>query len=235
MNGFLSLEHIQKNYGQDAGQTRVLWGIDLMVSQGQTIAITGPSGCGKSTLLNIIGLLDKPTGGKVMLEGRDLTALGDTEAAAVRNQKIGFVFQLHHLLPQCSVLENVMLPTLAVRRSSLQAAKDKTIRDASRQRAETLLERVGLKDRMDYRPGQLSAGQRQRAAIVRAMICRPILLLADEPTGALDRDNAGQIAELMLELNRQEKITLIVVTHSAELAGRMDEQYELKEGVLKRV
>ncbi len=227
MNGFLSLEHIQKNYGQDAGQTMVLWGIDLMVSQGQTIAITGPSGCGKSTLLNIIGLLDKPTGGKVMLEGRDLTALGDTEAAAVRNQKIGFVFQLHHLLPQCSVLENVMLPTLA--------AKDKTIRDASRQRAETLLERVGLKDRMDYRPGQLSAGQRQRAAIVRAMICRPILLLADEPTGALDRDNAGQVAELMLELNRQEKITLIVVTHSMELAGRMDEQYELKEGVLKRM
>jgi lipoprotein-releasing system ATP-binding protein len=223
---FLNLENIQKSYGQGEGQSKVLCGIDLTVAQGQRIAITGPSGCGKSTLLNIIGLLDKSTSGKVMLEGRDLTALGDSEAAAVRNQKIGFVFQMHHLLPQCSVLENVLLPILA--------AKDKSIQDASKQRAETLLERVGLKDRISYRPGQLSAGQRQRAAIVRAMICRPVLLLADEPTGALDKENAGQIAELMLELNRQEKITLIVVTHSAELAGKMDVQYELKEGVLHR-
>jgi lipoprotein-releasing system ATP-binding protein len=226
MSGFLNLEKVEKSYGQGEGQSKVLCGVDLTVAQGQMIAITGPSGCGKSTLLNIIGLLDKSTGGKVTLEGRDLTALGDSDAAAVRNQKIGFVFQMHHLLPQCSVLENVLLPTLA--------AKDKTIRDESKQRAETLLERVGLKDRITYRPGQLSAGQRQRAAIVRAMICRPVLLLADEPTGALDKENAGQVAELMLDLNRQEKITLIVVTHSGELAGKMDVQYELKEGVLKR-
>jgi lipoprotein-releasing system ATP-binding protein len=223
---FLNLEKIEKSYGQGEGQSKVLCGVDLTVAQGQMIAITGPSGCGKSTLLNIIGLLDKATGGKVTLEGRDLTALGDSDAAAVRNQKIGFVFQMHHLLPQCSVLENVLLPTLA--------AKDKTIRDESKQRAESLLERVGLKDRITYRPGQLSAGQRQRAAIVRAMICRPVLLLADEPTGALDKENAGQIAELMLDLNRQEKITLIVVTHSEELAGKMDVQYELTEGVLQR-
>jgi ABC-type lipoprotein export system ATPase subunit len=226
MSGFLKLENIQKSYGQGEGQSRVLCGIDLTVAQGQMIAITGPSGCGKSTLLNIIGLLDKSSGGKVTLEDRDLTTLGDSEAAAVRNQKIGFVFQMHHLLPQCSVLENVMLPTLA--------AKDKAIRNESRQRAETLLERVGLKDRIDYRPGQISAGQRQRAAIVRAMICRPVLLLADEPTGALDKENAGQVAELMLELNRQEKITLIIVTHSADLAGKMDVQFKLAEGVLQR-
>jgi ABC-type lipoprotein export system ATPase subunit len=226
MSGFLSLENIHKSYGSAAGETKVLCGIDLTIARGQMIAITGPSGCGKSTLLNIMGLLDKATGGKVMLEGQDLTALGDT-AAAVRNQKIGFTFQMHHLLPQCSVLENVMLPTLA--------AKDKTVREGAGQRAETLLERVGLKDRLDYRPGQLSAGQRQRAAIVRAMICRPVILLADEPTGALDKENAGQIADLMLELNRQEKITLIVVTHSVELAGKMDVQYELRDGILKRM
>jgi lipoprotein-releasing system ATP-binding protein len=226
MSGFLNLENIQKTYGQAADETKVLRGIDLTVSQGQTIAITGPSGCGKSTLLNIIGLLDKSSSGKVTLEGRDLTALGDSEAAAVRNQKIGFVFQMHHLLGQCSVLENVLLPTLA--------AKKTTAKDVSRLRAQNFLERVKLKDRMMYRPGQLSAGQRQRAAIVRAMICQPVLLLADEPTGALDRENAGQIADLMLDLNRQEKITLIVVTHSMELAGRMDEQYKLIEGVLQR-
>jgi lipoprotein-releasing system ATP-binding protein len=223
---FLNLEHIQKSYGRGEEETKVLRGIDLAITEGQTLAITGPSGCGKSTLLNIIGLLDKSSAGSVILEGQDLTAMGDSEAAAVRNQKIGFVFQMHHLLPQCSVLENVLLPTLA--------AKDKAIRDESRQRAENLLERVGLHDRMSYRPGQLSAGQRQRAAIVRAMICRPVLLLADEPTGALDKENAGQIAELMLELNRQEKITLIVVTHSAELAGKMDVQFKLAEGVLQR-
>jgi lipoprotein-releasing system ATP-binding protein len=229
---FLNLENIQKSYSQGQGEAKVLRGIDLTVAQGQTIAITGPSGCGKSTLLNIIGLLDKSTAGKVILEGRDLTAMGESEAAAVRNQKIGFVFQMHHLLPQCSVLENILLPTLAVRRGSPQAARHEAAQDVSRQRAENLLKRVGLKDRMMSRPGQLSAGQRQRVAIVRAMICQPVLLLADEPTGALDRENAGQIAELMLDLNRHENITLIVVTHSVELAGKMEQRYELKEGNL---
>jgi ABC-type lipoprotein export system ATPase subunit len=222
---FLCLENIQKSYGQGEGETAVLRGIDLTAAEGQTVAIVGPSGCGKSTLLNIIGLLDKPTAGKVILEGRDLTSLGESEAAVMRNQKIGFVFQMHHLLPQCSVLENVLLPTLA--------AKSKIAQKSSRQRAEALLERVGLKDRMTYRPGQLSAGQRQRTAIVRAMICQPVLLLADEPTGALDGDNARQIALLMLELNQQEKITLIVATHSMELAAQMERQYELREGVLR--
>jgi len=226
MSAFLRLEDIRKNYAGPGGQTEVLGGINLEAGQGQTVAIAGPSGCGKSTLLNIVGLLDKPTAGKVILEGRDLTSLGESEAATARNQKIGFVFQMHHLLPQCSVLENVLMPTLA--------AKNKTAHNELRQRAENLLERVGLKDRMRYRPGQLSAGQRQRAAIVRAMICQPVLLLADEPTGALDRDNAEQVAQLMIELNRQEKITLIVATHSMELAGKMERHYQLTQGILQQ-
>jgi len=224
---FLNLDHIQKSYAGPSGRVDVLKDVHLNVLQGQTVAIAGPSGCGKSTLLNIIGLLDKPTAGKVILEGRDLTSLPESEAATARNQKIGFVFQMHHLLPQCSVLENVLMPTLA--------AKNKTAQnDELRQRAENLLERVGLKDRMRYRPGQLSAGQRQRAAIVRAMICQPVLLLADEPTGALDRDNAEQVAQLMIELNRQEKITLIVATHSMELAGKMERHYQLTQGILQQ-
>jgi ABC-type lipoprotein export system ATPase subunit len=223
---FLNLDHIQKSYAGPSGRVDVLKDVRLNVLQGQTVAIAGPSGCGKSTLLNIISLLDKPTAGKVILEGRDLTSLPESEAAAVRNQKIGFVFQMHHLLPQCSVLENVLMPTLA--------AKNKTAHNELRQRAENLLERVGLKDRMRYRPGQLSAGQRQRAAIVRAMICQPVLLLADEPTGALDRDNAEQVAQLMIELNRQEKITLIVATHSMELAGKMERHYQLTQGILQQ-
>jgi ABC-type lipoprotein export system ATPase subunit len=223
---FLNLDHIQKSYAGPSGRVDVLKDVHLNVFQGQTVAIAGPSGCGKSTLLNIVGLLDKPTAGRVILEGRDLTSLPESEAAAVRNQKMGFVFQMHHLLPQCSVLENVLMPTLA--------AKNKTAHNELRQRAENLLERVGLKDRMRYRPGQLSAGQRQRAAIVRAMICQPVLLLADEPTGALDRDNAEQVAQLMIELNRQEKITLIVATHSMELAGKMERHYQLTQGILQQ-
>jgi lipoprotein-releasing system ATP-binding protein len=226
MSAFLRLEDIRKNYAGPGGQTNVLSGISLDVGQGQTIAIVGPSGCGKSTLLNIIGLLDRPTAGKVILEERELTALSESEAAKVRNQKIGFVFQMHHLLPQCSVLENVLLPTLA-------GDKKLPVKEFQ-SRAEELLERVGLRDRMQHRPGQLSAGQRQRAAIVRALILRPVLLLADEPTGALDRDNAGQIAELMVELNRQENMTLIVATHSVELAGKMERRYPLAQGVLQQ-
>jgi ABC-type lipoprotein export system ATPase subunit len=226
MSAFLRLEDIRKNYTGPGGQTEVLGGINLEVGQGQTVAIAGPSGCGKSTLLNIIGLLDRPTAGKVILEERELTSLSDTEAAKVRNQKIGFVFQMHHLLPQCSVLENVLLPTLA---------GDKKLPVKEFQlRAEELLERVGLKDRIQHRPGQLSAGQRQRTAIVRALILRPVLLLADEPTGALDKDNAGQIAELIVELNRQENVTLIVATHSMELAGKMEWRYQLTQGVLRQ-
>ena len=187
--------------------------------------IVGPSGCGKSTLLNIIGALDRPTSGRVLFDGRDLAALDDNELAKIRNKQIGFVFQMHHLLPQCTVLENVLVPTLA--------GKDRSAMEQARERATNLLQRVGLKEFLLHRPGQLSGGQRQRVAVVRALINQPKLLLADEPTGSLDREASEKIADLLVELNRSEKVTLIVVTHSHELAKRMGRVVELTEGSLK--
>ncbi|MBN2514153.1 MAG: ABC transporter ATP-binding protein [Sedimentisphaerales bacterium] len=221
----LQVKGLQKKYSETAGETEVLRGIDLEVPRGRSVAIVGPSGCGKSTLLNILGLLDKPTAGTVSLDGKDYAGLGETAAAKVRNQRIGFVFQMHHLLPQCSVLENVLIPTLA---GNTKASQKEMLYYAAE-----LLDRVGLTGRMNYLPGQLSAGQRQRAALVRALINKPALLLADEPTGALDHAAAEQIAELMVELNQQEKLTLIVVTHSMDLARKMDRRYELADGLLK--
>ena len=187
--------------------------------------IVGPSGCGKSTLLNIIGALDRPTSGRVLFDGQDLAALDDNELAKIRNKQIGFVFQMHHLLPQCTVLENVLVPTLA--------GKDRSAMEQARERATNLLQRVGLKEFLLHRPGQLSGGQRQRVAVVRALINQPKLLLADEPTGSLDREASEKIADLLVELNRSEKVTLIVVTHSHELAKRMGRVVELTEGSLK--
>ncbi len=166
-----------------SGAVDVLKGITLTIEPGRSVVIVGPSGCGKSTLLNIIGGLDHPTGGRVLLEGQDLAVLGDEELARIRNRQIGFVFQLHHLLPQCTVLENVLIPTLATR--------DKSSPRSLRERAETLLRRVGLADRMSYRPGELSGGQRQRVAVARALINQPKLLLADEPTGSLDESTSA--------------------------------------------
>ena len=199
--------------------------VTLKVEQGRSVVIVGPSGSGKSTLLNIIGALDRPTSGRVLLDGRDLGALDQVELARIRNRQIGFVFQLHHLLPQCTVLENVLIPTLA--------GKNRTSGNAVRERASSLLQRVGLKDFMLYRPGELSGGQRQRVAVVRALINQPELLLADEPTGSLDRDTAENIADLLVELNESEQVTLIVVTHSLRLAERMGRVMELSNGVLK--
>ncbi len=202
----------------------VLDGLDLSVQPGESLAVVGPSGCGKSTLLNIIGTLDRPTAGKVMLAGQDLATLTDAQLAAVRSQQIGFVFQLHHLLPQCTILENVLLPTLAATglRTRQQAESD----------ARRLLERVGLAHRLAHRPGQLSGGECQRAAVVRALINSPRLVLADEPTGSLDRASAGELGKLLVELNRDEGVTLIVVTHSRELAGLMTRPMVLRAGKL---
>lgn len=206
-----------------ATPVEVLKGVSLEVSRGESLAIMGPSGSGKSTLLNIIGTLDRVTSGEVILAGQDLSKLDEAALASVRNRQIGFVFQAHHLLPQCSVMENVLVPTLANKEAESRNAPE---------RAERLLKRVGLGERMTHRPGQLSGGERQRVAVVRALINQPQLLLADEPTGALDRVAAEQLSQLLLELNREEGVTLIVVTHASDLAHKMGRVLELKDGVL---
>ena len=216
----LELKGVSKDYGDGA----VLRDVNLRLDHDEAIAIVGPSGSGKSTLLNIIGTLDRPTFGTVFFDGDDLLRLSADEIAPVRNRKIGFVFQLHHLLPQCTILENVLMPTLAA------AAKDR--KEKAHTRAERLLDRVGLGPRKLQRPGQLSGGERQRAAVVRALINRPRLLLADEPTGSLDRASAENLRDLLVDLNRSEGVALIVVTHSLELARGLDRIYEMRDGLL---
>jgi ABC-type lipoprotein export system ATPase subunit len=225
-SALLKLIDIAKRYDSPGGgQTvAVLDGISFEIRRGESVAIVGPSGSGKSTLLNIIGTLDHPTSGAVTLDGQDLTRLDDIQLATVRNRQIGFVFQSHHLLPQCTLLENVLVPTLA--------SKDRAHRDGARERAKKLLEKVGLSGRLSHRPGQLSGGERQRVAVVRALINQPKLLLADEPTGALDRASAQSLGDLLVQLNKDEGATLIVVTHALDLAKRMGRVLELRDGRL---
>ena len=223
----LELVDVAKSYespGDKAGLC-VLKDITFKLEQGESLVIVGPSGSGKSTLLNIIGALDRPSAGRVLFEGVDLAALNDVELARIRNQDIGFVFQLHHLLGQCTVLENVLVPTLV---DGNRASKKHV-----HERAVDLLKRVGLGDHLLYRPGELSGGQRQRVAVVRALINRPKLLLADEPTGSLDQDSSQNIADLLVQLNRSEQVTLIAVTHSLTLAERIGRVMELSDGLLK--
>ena len=222
----LRLDKVAKNYvaADGAAPVAVLRGLSFDIAASESVAIIGPSGSGKSTLLNIIGTLDQPTSGQVWLDGQDLSRLDELKLAAIRNQQIGFIFQSHHLLPQCSVMENVLVPTIADK-------KNKT-RDGAPERAEKLLKRVGLSERLCHRPGQLSGGERQRVAVVRALINQPKLLLADEPTGALDRASAQGLAQLLVELNREEKVTLIVVTHAIDLARQMSRIVELRDGQL---
>jgi ABC-type lipoprotein export system ATPase subunit len=206
----------------------ILNGIDLEVGVGESLAIVGPSGSGKSTLLQIIGTLDRPSSGQVFLEARDVSQLRELELAAVRNRQLGFVFQAHYLLPQCTVLENVLVPTLA--KTEVGPLADSG--ESAEARACRLLERVGLGERTSHRPGELSGGERQRVAVVRALINRPRLLLADEPTGALDHASAQQLGQLLIELNREEGVALIVVTHAMELARLMQRVVRLHDGKL---
>lgn len=222
----LKLERVEKSFGDPGtGQSlTVLDMIDLEVEAGESVAIVGPSGSGKSTLLHIMGGLDLPSSGAVFVNQRNIVGLGDRELAGLRNREIGFVFQLHHLLPQCTVLENCLLPTLA---SASESNSEELLNRALR-----LLERVGLEDRANHRPAQLSGGEGQRAAVVRALINGPGLLLADEPTGSLDAGSAANLADLLAELNREEKITMVVVTHSTEIARRMDRVLRLEDGRL---
>jgi len=238
----LQLTDVTKNYAAAAGtnSVNVLAGISLGLARGETLAIVGPSGSGKSTLLQIIGTLDRPTSGQVLLGGRNLAALNDLELAEIRNRQIGFVFQAHYLLPQCTVIENVLVPTLAQtgRAGSARAADGAhgvtRPTESTEARAERLLKRVGLGERMHHRPGQLSGGERQRVAVVRALINEPQLLLADEPTGALDHASATTLGQLLVELNQEERVTLIVVTHAMDLAKRMGRVLELQDGKLVR-
>ena len=222
----LELRDVRKDYiGGALPERTVLCGADLSVSAGETLAITGPSGSGKTTLLNIIGLLDSPTSGSVLLDGQDVSALNASQQARLRSERIGFVFQQHHLLPQCTVLENVLVPTLA---RAGRAPANAVVR------ARSLLSRVGLSEHEAHRPGELSGGQRQRVAVARALINEPALLLADEPTGSLDQLAARELSALLLELSAQRKMTLIVATHWMELATRMERRLELSSGRLAR-
>lgn len=220
----LKLENVGKSYPSAAGDLPILGGVNLELAAGESLAIIGPSGSGKSTLLNIIGTLDRPSGGRVVIDGQDVTGLDELALADLRNRKLGFVFQGHHLLPQCSVLENVLVPTLA--------SKDRAARAAAPDRARKLLDRVGLASRLDHRPGQLSGGERQRVAVVRALINQPKLLLADEPTGALDRASANNLGQLLIELNQEQNVTLIVVTHALDLASKMRQVRTIDGGKL---
>lgn len=217
----IELRDIRKRY---AGGGDVLNGIDLTVARGQTIAIVGPSGSGKSTLLNIIGGLDAPDSGFIRIRGKDPTAMTDPELASVRATEFGWIFQAHHLVPHCTVLENVLLPVLA--RGARRAGETEIAR------ARSLLDQVGIGALADRTPGRLSLGECQRAAAVRALINGPSVLLADEPTGALDAGNANAVVELLLELNRDAATALILVTHATAMAQRMGRVLELSNGRL---
>lgn len=218
----LLVDCVSKEYPTRGQPLCVLHAVSLELDRGDAVAVVGPSGSGKSTLLHIIGTLEPPSSGRISLGGENPGEMDESALARFRNQKIGFVFQDHHLLPQCSVLENALIPTVA---SGATRAEDI-------QRAKDLLHRVGLSDRLDHRPAELSGGERQRVAIARALINQPALLLADEPTGNLDRTTADRIAELLLELQQVEQMMLMVVTHSVRLAMRMSRQLELDQGRL---
>ena len=207
------------------GEVEVLRGVNLAVDRGEALAIIGPSGSGKSTLLHLLGTLDDPSSGSVAIDGIDPASLGEIELARFRNHRIGFVFQAHHLLPQYSLLDNVLIPTLPYRR-----------RDGSRlERARELLERVKLGHRLEHRPGEMSGGECQRAAVARALINEPSVLLCDEPTGNLDRQAATAVTSLLFELHADRSSVLIVVTHSLELADRCGRRVELVNGVCSEV
>jgi lipoprotein-releasing system ATP-binding protein len=222
----ITLQNLDKEYVTRSGPLPVLRGVNLSIEPGQALAITGPSGSGKSTLLHILGTLDQPTRGSYLLDQADPFSLKDADLARFRNQRIGFIFQEHHLLPQCSVLENVLIPTLVDPNN-----KPKEVEDFARQ----LLKRVGLADRLEHRPAELSGGERQRVAIARSLIRKPKLLLADEPTGNLDRKTAQSVGELLFELHREQKTILIVVTHSQDLAKVFPLRYEMSDGQLLKI
>jgi len=219
----ITLSALSKDFTGAAGQLSILRNVDLSLNRGDALAVTGPSGSGKSTLLYIVGLLDELTAGTIEVLGSDPTSMSESELAKFRNEHLGFIFQDHHLLPQCTVLENVLIPLLA----------GKGVADDDEKRAHEVLTRVGLADRVTHRPAQLSGGERQRVAVCRALINQPEILLADEPTGNLDHATADAVGDLLLELSREQNVLLICVTHSVELAGRFSQHLELRDGRLE--
>jgi len=221
----VELDNISKNYeNQEAIKRDVLNDISLSIKTSDSIAIVGPSGSGKSTLLNIIGTLDNPTSGSVKFKEKEIHSFSENQLAEIRSKNIGFVFQLHHLLPQLTLLENVLLPLIP--------NKDKRKSKAAQARAIDLIESVGLIDKIKQRPGQMSVGECQRAAVVRALINDPDLILADEPTGSLDQESAKQMGNLLSEINKKQNVAMIVVTHSIDLANKMDTVFRLVNGEL---
>ena len=219
----LEVEDVHKEYPTPQGPLPILSGVSLALGRGDAVSIMGPSGSGKSTLLYILGALETPTRGAVKLDGRDPFTLREKELATFRNEMVGFIFQDHCLLPQCTVLENVLAPTLVARASNGDGEA----------RARELLEQVGLTERLGHRPGQLSGGEKQRVALARALVREPLLLLCDEPTGNLDHAAAERVAELLLELHGRQQTILVVVTHSAELASRFPARFELADQTLR--
>ncbi|HOC69064.1 MAG: Lipoprotein-releasing system ATP-binding protein LolD [Candidatus Hydrogenedentes bacterium ADurb.Bin101] len=224
-NPLLELAGVVKEYPARPVPLCVLNGVDFTLRAGESAAIVGPSGCGKSTLLNLMGTLDRPDTGAIHILGRDCAAMEATDLARLRNKKIGFVFQLHHLLPQCTVFENILVPSLV---------RSRRHREEAGQRASALLARVGLEERRDHRPGEVSGGECQRTAVARALINDPALLLADEPTGALNEAAADALAGLLLELRDERNMAVVIVTHARSIARRFGTVYTLERGCLVR-
>jgi len=226
-NMIIELEKVSKYYENDGLVRRdVLNEISLSIKAGDSIAIVGPSGSGKSTLLNILGTLDLPSSGILKLKDKVIQQFTENQLAEIRNKNIGFIFQLHHLLPQLTLIENVLVPTIPL--------DNKKLKKSSMERAMSLLESVGMVDKIHQRPGQLSGGECQRAAVVRALINEPDLILADEPTGSLDQDSAEQLGELLSQINKEQNVAIVLVTHSIELAKKMDAIYKLDHGKIER-
>jgi len=221
----LEARNVARHFQQGPDTLEVLKGVNVSILAGERLSIVGASGSGKTTLLQVLGGLDRPSQGQVLVNGKDIHSLGEKERGELRNHAIGFVYQFHHLLPEFSALENVAMPLL-VRRMKTSEAKD---------RAAEILKRVGLGERLTHRPHQLSGGERQRAAVARALVTQPKLVLADEPTGNLDGKNAEGVFELMLELNRERRTSLVVVTHDLRIAARMDRALEIEGGKLSEV
>ena len=221
----LELRDVHKTFPFDGDSIEVLKGVDLMVESAQTIAITGVSGSGKSTLLHIIGTLERPTKGRVIIDSKDIADMKEEELSVLRNRYIGFVFQFYHLLPELDALENTMLPCMIGGRDTKKIRKE----------AEQILERVGLSHRLFHKVGELSGGEQQRVAIARALVNDPKILLADEPTGCLDTMTGEEIMELLLSLNREKGVTIVLATHNLRLSKKMERQMELIDGVLKEI